>query len=66
MSDGKSFGITPLTAKFTLAGQGVAVIADESKKVGLSDFNGGRSRGQLPSPPLTATITHNQALTIAR
>jgi hypothetical protein len=43
MSDGKSFGITPLTAKFTLAGQGVALIADESKKVGLSDFNGGRS-----------------------
>jgi hypothetical protein len=26
------------------AGQGVAVIADESKKAGLSDFNGGRFR----------------------
>lgn len=43
MSNGKSYVIKPQTGKFTVSGQGVAAIADEATKVGLNDFNGGRS-----------------------
>ncbi len=43
MSNGKSYAIEPQTVKCALSGQGVAAIADEAAKVGLNDFNGGRS-----------------------
>jgi hypothetical protein len=43
MSEDKHITITPLTAKFTLAGQGVAAVVDEAKRVVINDFNGGRS-----------------------
>jgi hypothetical protein len=43
MSNGKSYVIEPQTGKFTLSGQGIAAVADEANKVGLNDFNGGRS-----------------------
>ena len=43
MTNDKSASFTPFTAKVSTSGQGVAMIADQGAKVGLNDFNGGRS-----------------------